>query len=58
MSSWTIESQNLVGTDSSSTNTYTFPGLNLYVMKQDSESIANASKKIKENLKQKNKKNN
>ena len=47
MSGWTIDSQNLVGKDFSSTNTYTFPGLELYVMKQDSESVSNAKNKIK-----------
>lgn len=51
MSSWTIESQNLVGTDYSSTNTYTFPGINLYAMKQDEESIVNCSNKIKKIIK-------
>ena len=56
MSGWTIEKQNLVGTDSSSSNTYTFPGLNLYVMKQDSESINTAKENIKKALKQENKK--
>ena len=48
MSGWTIESQNLIGTDYSSTNTYTFPGLNLYVMKRDDESIIKAKEKIRE----------
>ena len=48
MSSWTIESQNLIGTDYSSTNTYTFPGLNLYVMKRNEESINEAKEKIRE----------
>ena len=47
MSGWTIESQNLVGTDYSSTNTYTFPGLNLYVMKRDEESVSKSSTTIK-----------
>ena len=46
MNSWTIESQNLTGTDYSSTKTYTFPGLNLYVMKRDDESINNAKQNI------------
>ncbi len=49
MSSWKIESQNLTGTDYSSTNTYTFPGLNLYVMKRDEESINKAEENIKKN---------
>ena len=47
MNNWSIESQNLVGSGSSSTKTYTFPGLELYVMKQDEESITNAKNKIK-----------
>lgn len=47
MSGWTIDSQNLVGADYSSTNTYTFPGINLYVMKQDEESINKTRKNIK-----------
>ena len=53
MDGWTIESQNLVGTDYNSTNAYTFPGLNLYVMKQNEESIVNARNKIQANLNKK-----
>ena len=45
MSGWSIESQNLVGSDASET-TYTFPNLKLYVMKQNEESISEARKKI------------
>lgn len=48
MSSWSIESQNLTGTDYNSTKTYTFPGINLYVMKQDEESINKAKQNIKQ----------
>ena len=48
MNDWTIESQNLVGTDYSSTNTYTFPGLELYVMKRDENSVLESAIKIKE----------
>lgn len=49
MSGWTIEqSQNLVGKDASSTKTYTFPGIELYVMKQDEASINAAKERIKE----------
>ena len=48
MSSWSIESQNLTGTDYNSTNTYTFPGINLYVMKKDEESINKAKQNIKQ----------
>ena len=49
MSGWNIESQNLVGTDYSST-VYTFPTQKLYVMKQDEESLRNAIEKIKNYL--------
>lgn len=48
MSNWEIESQNLIGTDYSSTSTYTFPGLNLYVMKKNEESVNKAKEKIRE----------
>lgn len=48
MSNWSIESQNLAGRDYNSTNTYTFPGINLYVMKQDEESINKAKQNIKQ----------
>lgn len=51
MNSWKIENQNLIGTDYSSTKTYTFPGLNLYVMKQDKESVNNNSIAIKQTMK-------
>ena len=47
MSSWGIESQNLTGTDYSST-VYTFPTQELYVMKRDEESVISAIEKIKE----------
>lgn len=47
MSSWNIDSQNLVGTDLYTKDTYTFPNLELYVMKQDGDSINEAIKKIK-----------
>jgi polyisoprenyl-teichoic acid--peptidoglycan teichoic acid transferase len=47
MSTWSIESQNLVGTDLYSKDTYTFPNLELYVMKQDTESVNTAKEKIK-----------
>ena len=50
MRGWDVESQNLVGTDSSSTTCYSIPNINLYVMKQDQESVNAASKKIKEFL--------
>ena len=39
MRGWSIESQNLVGTDLY-TYTYTYPNLQLYVMKQDENSIS------------------
>lgn len=50
MPSWGIESQNLTGTDFSSTNTYTFPGTNLYVMKPDMDSVDLVKEKINEFL--------
>lgn len=52
MRGWDVESQNLVGTDSSSTTCYSIPNINLYVMKQDPESVSAASKRIKEFLNQ------
>jgi len=51
MSGWAVESQNLVGTGASSTKTYTFPGIELYVMKQDEESMNNAKEKINKIIK-------
>lgn len=50
MKMWTIESQNLIGTDYS-TEVYTFPGQELYVMKVDETSIKSATSKIKETIK-------
>ena len=47
---WTIESQNLTGTDYYTTDTYTYPGTKLYVMKMNPESVEAASTKIKETL--------
>lgn len=47
MQGWNIESQNLVGTDLYTKNTYTYPNLELYVMKQDEESVRVAKEKIK-----------
>jgi len=47
MRGWNIESQNLVGFDFKTTETYTFPGQNLYVMKQNEESINASKEKIK-----------
>lgn len=47
MRSWDIESQNLVGTDLYTKETYTYPGLNLYVMERNQESINMAKEKIK-----------
>ena len=47
---WSIESQNLVGTDMYTTDTYTFPGMNLYVMGQDQESVNECSEAIKQFL--------
>lgn len=51
MSSWSIESNNLVGTDLYTPNTYTFPGTELYVMEQNKESVDFAKSKIKEYIK-------
>ena len=51
MRGWNIESNNLVGTDLYTIETYTFPGTNLYVMQQDEESVTNAKDKIKEYMK-------
>ena len=50
MRGWSIESQNLVGTDLY-TYTYTYPNLQLYVMKQDENSIAMSKNKINRYLK-------
>lgn len=47
MQGWNIESQNLIGTDLYTKNTYTYPNLELYVMKQDEESVGAAKEKIK-----------
>ena len=51
MKGWTIESQNLTGYDYYTYDTYTYPNLELYVMKQNDESVNNARKKIKEFMK-------
>ena len=48
---WTIETQNLIGSDFYTYNTYTYPNLELYVMKQNDESVKNARNKIKEFVK-------
>lgn len=50
MRGWSIESQNLVCTDLY-TYTYTYPNLQLYVMKQDENSIAMSKNKINKYLK-------
>ena len=47
MRGWNIESQNLVGTDLYTKETYTYPNLQLYVMKQDKGSVDTAKEKIK-----------
>ena len=47
MRGWSIESQNLIGTDLYTRETYTYPSLELYVMKQDKESVDAAKEKIK-----------
>lgn len=51
MRGWNIETNNLVGTDLYTTNTYTFQGTELYVMKQDKMSVESAKEKIKGYLK-------
>lgn len=51
MRGWSIETQNLVGTDLYTKNTYTFPNIELYVMKQDSSSVDEAKNKIEEYVK-------
>ena len=48
MQGWTFESQNLVGISAMSTKCYSIPNMNLYVMKQDANSVNSASKKIKD----------
>ena len=50
MKGWTIETQNLIGSDFYTYNTYTYPNLELYVMKQNDESVKNVRNKIKEVL--------
>jgi hypothetical protein len=48
MRGWNIESINLVGTDLYTTNTYTFPGVELYVMEQSESSLIEIKDKIKQ----------
>ena len=48
MRGWSSESQNLVGYSDMSTTCYSLPGWNLYVMKQNPDSVKAASNKIKE----------
>ena len=50
MRGWSSESQNLVGFSDMSTKCYSLPGWNLYVMKQNPESVKKNSDKIKEFL--------
>lgn len=47
MRGWSIESKNLIGTDLYTKETYTYPSLELYVMKQDKKSVDAAKEKIK-----------
>ena len=47
MRGWTSESQNLVGFSATSKNCFSLKGWDLYVMKQDSDSVKKASEKIK-----------
>lgn len=51
MRGWNIITTNLVGKDSYTQNTYTFPGTELYVMQQDEKSVSDARLKIKEFMK-------
>ncbi|MBE6151811.1 MAG: hypothetical protein E7165_00640 [Firmicutes bacterium] len=48
MKGWTIDSQNLTGFDLYTTETYSYPGMNLYVMQQNEKSVNQAREKIKE----------
>ena len=50
MKGWTIESQNLVGEDLYTTDTYTFPGTELYVMQRDEESVKTVKLRLKQFL--------
>lgn len=47
MRGWIIETQNLTGSDYYTYDTYTYPTLELYVMKQNDESVSAAKEKIK-----------
>lgn len=51
MKGWTIETQNLTGSDYYTYDTYTYPTIELYVMKPNEESIEEVRNKIKEFLK-------
>lgn len=48
MKGWTIETQNLTGYDYYTYDTYTYPTIELYVMKPNEDSINNVRNKIKE----------
>ena len=50
MPKWQIDSQNLVGYDGSA-KCYSIPNMNLYVMKQDENSVNNAKQKIESFIK-------
>lgn len=50
MRGWTSESQNLVGESGTSKNCYSIPKMELYIMKQDQDSVKKNSEKIKEFL--------
>ncbi len=51
MRGWDVASQNLVGHGATSKNCFSIPNMNLYVMKQDENSVNTASTKIKEFMK-------
>lgn len=51
MRGWNIESQNLTGHSATSRKCFSIPNMNLYVMKQDENSVNTAKAKIKEFMK-------
>lgn len=51
MRGWSSESQNLVGESAMSTKCYSIPKMNLYIMKQNPDSVKKNSDKIKEFMK-------
>ena len=47
MRGWSSESQNLVGTSAMSKNCYSMKNMELYIMKQNTDSVKENSEKIK-----------